>query len=85
MRETGDEERVSANWDVSSSQVSRQIGHVKPLKAGGGGRNTPRGVCVCVHVSFAKETCLGHSSKGGVDQVCTRAYVGGLIAGRDPS
>lgn len=60
MRETGDEERVSANWDVSSSQVSRQIGPVKPLKAGGGGRNTPRGVCVCEKRAFV---CMCHSQR----------------------
>lgn len=47
MRETGDEERVPANWDESSSQVSRQIGPAKPLKAGGGGRKTAQGgVCL---------------------------------------
>lgn len=44
--DTEEEGRVSANWDESSSQVSRQIGPLKPLKANGG-RNTAQGVCVC--------------------------------------
>lgn len=43
--EEEEEGRVSANWDESSSQVSRQIEPLKPLKANGG-RNTARGVCV---------------------------------------
>lgn len=41
-------ERVSANWDKSSSQVSRQIGPLKPLNAGGGRNTAARGVCLCV-------------------------------------
>lgn len=59
-----EEERVSANWDESSSQVSRRIGPLKPLNAGGG-RNTAPCVRVFVwpHASFPVETHLEDRSE----------------------
>lgn len=63
---TGDEGRVSANRDESSSQViGRQIGPAKPLNAGGGRRT---GVFVwspwvCLRVCFPAEILRGHISK----------------------
>lgn len=82
---------MSANWDESSSQMSRQIGPLKPLNAGGG-RNTALGecvyvpsVCVCVHVSFPVEIHPGHSSKGVIRCVFVCVRSSGCGWGINPS
>lgn len=52
----GGEERVSANWDESSSQGSRQIGHLKPLNVRGIQHKGSVFTCACVDHSQWKST-----------------------------
>lgn len=50
---------MSANWDESSSEVSRRIGPLKPLNAGGGRKNSARGVRLCaVRVRLCVAACV---------------------------
>lgn len=63
--------------------MSRQIGPLKPLNAGGG-RNTAQGECVCVFMCLCACACVIPSGnppwahRQGGDQACLRVCVWGI-------